>query len=77
MKHVKEIDENENTIIMTQVENEPLGEMYRLIDQLTPLITANYGRNKIEAVLLDKENPESVFRLGDYEFTFRHSYTLG
>jgi beta-galactosidase GanA len=57
-------------------ENEPLGKMYKLIDQLTPLITAHHGQNKIEAVLFDKENHESVFRLGDYEFTFRHSYTL-
>jgi beta-galactosidase GanA len=58
-------------------ENEPLGKMYKLIDQLTPLITANHGQHKIEAVLLNKENHESIFRLGDYEFNFRHSYTLG
>ena len=57
-------------------ENEPLGKMYELIHQLTPLITAHHGQNKMEAVLFDKENQESVFRLGDYEFTFRHSYTL-
>ena len=50
--------------------------MYKLINQLTPLITAHHGQNKIEAVLFDKENHESVFQLGDYEFTFRHSYTL-
>jgi hypothetical protein len=57
-------------------ENEPLGKMYKLINQLTPLITAHHGQNKIEAVLFDKENHESVLQLGDYEFTFRHSYTL-
>jgi hypothetical protein len=57
-------------------ENEPLGKMYKLINQLMPLITMHHGQNKIEAVLFNKENHESVFQLGDYEFTFRHSYTL-
>ncbi len=56
--------------------NESLGKMYKLIDQLTPLITSHHGQNKIEAVLFNKENNESSFQLGDYEFTFRHSYTL-
>lgn len=58
-------------------ENEPLGKMYQLIDQMIPLITANQGHNKIEGVLLDKQNQESVFQLGNYEFKVRHSYTLG
>lgn len=57
-------------------ENEPLGKMYKLINQLTPLIAMHHGQNKIEGVLFDKENHESIVRLGDYEFTFRHSYTL-
>jgi beta-galactosidase GanA len=58
-------------------ENESLGKMYELIDQLTPIITAHHGQHKMEAVLVDKENQENVFQLGDYEFTVRHSYTLG
>jgi beta-galactosidase GanA len=58
-------------------ENEPLGKMYNVIGQLTPLITAHQGQDKIEGVLLDKQNQVSVFRLGNYEFTVRHSYTLG
>jgi beta-galactosidase GanA len=58
-------------------EDEPLGKLYSLIDQLTPVITANHGQDKIEGVLFDKENQESIFRLGDYEFTAKHSYTLG
>jgi beta-galactosidase GanA len=58
-------------------EDEPLGKLYSLIDQLTPIITANHGQNKIEGVLFDKENQENVFQLGDYEFTAKHSYTLG
>jgi beta-galactosidase GanA len=58
-------------------ENEPLGKMYKVIGQLTPIITAHHGQGKIEGVLLDKQNQESVFQLGSYEFTVRHSYTLG
>jgi beta-galactosidase GanA len=58
-------------------ENEPLKKMYNIIDQLTPLITENHGQDKIEGVLLDKENPETMIQFGKYEFTVRHSYTLG
>ncbi len=58
-------------------EDETLGKMYALIEQATPLITSFHGQDKIEGVLLDKENPQSVFQLGAYEFTVRHSYTLG
>ncbi len=58
-------------------EEEPLGKIYDLINQLTPIIAANQGQNKIDGVLFDKENQESVLRLGDYEFTASHSYTLG
>ena len=58
-------------------ENEPLGKMYKVIGQLTPVITVHQGQNKIEGVLLDKQNQESVFQLGNYEFKVRHSYTLG
>jgi len=58
-------------------EDEPLGKVYNLINQLTPIITANQGQNKIEGVLFDKETLESVLHLGDYEFTVKHSYTLG
>lgn len=58
-------------------ENEGLGKMYGIIEQLTPIITAHHGQGKIEGVLLDIENPENIVALGDYEFTFRHSYKLG
>jgi len=58
-------------------ENEPLGKMYNLITQLTPIIAAHHGQRKIEGVLLDKENQETILNLGNYELTVRHSYTLG
>jgi beta-galactosidase GanA len=58
-------------------ENESLGKMYNIINQLMPVITAHHGKGKIEGVLFNKENQESIFQLGNYEFTLRHSYTLG
>ena len=58
-------------------EDEPLGKVYNLISQLTPIISANQGQNKIDGVLFDKETQESVLHFGNYEFTVKHSYTLG
>jgi regulator of sigma D len=56
--------------------DEPLGKMYQLIKELTPLITQNQGQNKIKGVLLSKMNPETTVRLGKYELTCKHDYTL-
>jgi Domain of unknown function (DUF5597)/Glycosyl hydrolases family 35 len=56
--------------------DEPLGKMYQLIKELTPLITKYQGQNKIEGVLLSKANPETIIRLGKYELTCKHDYTL-
>ena len=58
-------------------ENEPLGKVYDLIGQLTPVIAKYHGQHRIEGILLDKENQESVIRMGDYEFTVKHSDILG
>lgn len=58
-------------------ENEDLGKMYGLLNQLTPIIAANHGRNKIDGVLLDKDNYETMLVFGNYEFTVKHSHTLG
>ena len=58
-------------------DDEPLGKMYNLISQLAPIITSNQGQGKIEGVLLDKENQDTIIQMGEYEFTFRHEYTLG
>jgi beta-galactosidase GanA len=54
-----------------------LGKMYELIAQLTPAITKHQGQGRIEGVLFDKVNQETVLRLGDYKFICRHDYTLG
>ncbi|WP_431241256.1 DUF5597 domain-containing protein [Flavobacterium sp. P21] len=55
---------------------EPLGKIYELIKQLTPVIEVNKGQGKIDGVLLDKENQSQIIQLGNYEFTFKHDYTL-
>lgn len=61
---------------VTDVKNEPLGKIYDLVEQLTPTIEANKGQGKIDGVLLDKENNTQVIKKGEYEFTFKHDYTL-
>ncbi|WP_319229336.1 DUF5597 domain-containing protein [Draconibacterium orientale] len=57
--------------------NMELANAYNLIRQLHPLITEKFGRNKLEGVLLDKDKILSTVVLGDYEFSFKNSYTLG
>ncbi|WP_031428279.1 DUF5597 domain-containing protein [Flavimarina sp. Hel_I_48] len=57
--------------------NSELAQAYSLINQLKPLLAANFGKNKIEGVLLDKDKILTTVVLGDYEFSFKNSYTLG
>jgi Domain of unknown function (DUF5597)/Glycosyl hydrolases family 35 len=57
-------------------QDEPLSKMYGLIKELTPLITNNQGKGTIKGVLLSKSNPETIVRLGKYELTCKHDYTL-
>lgn len=58
-------------------EKEPLGQAYDILSQLTPIITANHGTRKVNAVLLDKETFSTVIQMGKYHFIFEHDYTLG
>lgn len=57
-------------------EEEPLGKMYGLIKELSPLITAHQGQGKIKGVLLSKNDAETIVRMGKYELTCKHDYTL-
>lgn len=57
--------------------NASLTKMYYLIEQLTPVITSHQGQNRIEGVLFDKQDQETVLHMGKYRFTCRHDYTLG
>lgn len=55
---------------------EPLAKIYDLVKELTPVIEQYKGLGKIDGVLLDKENATQIIKLGNYEFTFKHDYTL-
>jgi beta-galactosidase GanA len=57
-------------------EDEPIGEVYNLISQLEPIIFNNQGLDKIEGVLLDKENRDTIIKLGSYELTVMHDFTF-
>lgn len=59
-----------------KTESAYLGKAYSVMKQLYPLITSS-REYKTEGVLLNKEKPASTIVLGDYEFSFRNSYTLG
>ncbi|WP_246236259.1 GH35 family beta-galactosidase [Flavobacterium ajazii] len=61
---------------VADAKKEPLGKIYNLVKQLTPVIEAKKGQGKIDGVLLDKENQLQVIKLGNFEFTFKHDYTL-
>jgi len=61
---------------VADAKKEPLGKIYDLVQQLTPIIEASKGQGKIDGVLLDKENNSQIIKMGDYEFTFKHDYTL-
>ncbi|CAH0994363.1 hypothetical protein EMA8858_00472 [Emticicia aquatica] len=57
-------------------EDEPIGKMYGLIKELSQLITTNQGQAKIKGVLLSKGDAETVIRMGKYELSCKHDYTL-
>ncbi|WJS96754.1 DUF5597 domain-containing protein [Flavobacterium johnsoniae] len=61
---------------IVDAKKEPLGKIYDLVKQLTPTIETYKGQGKIDGVLLDKENNTQIIKMGDYEFTFKHDYTL-
>jgi hypothetical protein len=54
-----------------------LSKVYDLIRQMNPLLAAHYGKGEIDGVMLDDQKQETKITFGNYEFTVRHSYTLG
>jgi beta-galactosidase GanA len=58
-------------------EKEEIGKAYNLIEQLSPMLFKYCGQNLIDGVLLDKDKVQSTVVLGDYEFSFKNSYSLG
>jgi hypothetical protein len=57
-------------------DEEPLGKMYGLIKELGPMITTHQGQGKIRGVLLSKNEAETIVRMGQYELSCKHDYTL-
>jgi beta-galactosidase GanA len=60
-----------------RADDEDLGKIYDLLGQLTPVIAGNQGQDRIDGVLLDREHPKAILSFGQYEFTVKHSHTLG
>ncbi|NLD38385.1 MAG: DUF5597 domain-containing protein [Desulfatiglans sp.] len=58
-------------------EESDLAKAYDIIKQITPLITKHQGSDIIDGILVDKKNPEMKVQFGEYEFTVRHTHTLG
>jgi hypothetical protein len=58
-------------------EDETLGKVYHLLEQLAPMISSNQGQGKTEGILFDNENRDTIIKMGKYEFTFCHDYSLG
>jgi beta-galactosidase GanA len=56
---------------------EKLAEVYKALHEIKPLLDRYRGQNRIEGVLLDKENKETKFQLGAYEFTAVHTHNFG
>ncbi|MEJ2402615.1 MAG: DUF5597 domain-containing protein [Xanthomonadales bacterium] len=45
--------------------------------ELESVVTANHCDGRVEGVLLSKDDPETLLRMGDWVLTCRHDYTLG
>ncbi len=58
-------------------ESTNLNGAYEVIDQMTPLLGQFMVKGMVDGVLLDKDKVQSTVVLGDYEFSFKNSYTLG
>jgi len=57
-------------------DEEPIGKIYSLVSQLATVIVSNQGQGKIEGVLIDKKNRDTIINMGGYEFNFVHDYTF-
>lgn len=55
----------------------PITRCYRALEELSPLILAHQGSDKIAGVLLDKDHQKEAVALGGYVLTVSHDYTWG
>ncbi len=56
-------------------ENDPIGQSYRILNQLTPLILASQGKGLMAGALVDEENQTQKIKLGNYTLSVSHDYT--
>ncbi|MFL9485220.1 DUF5597 domain-containing protein [Chitinophagaceae bacterium LWZ2-11] len=57
-------------------QDEPIAKSYEILHQLFPIISrqTNFGT---DGVLVEKNEPEQIVKLGKYEITVKHELTLG
>lgn len=58
-------------------EHHPLGASYKVLAQLSELISTHQGHNSLNGALVDKTDFADTLRFGGYTFTIKHDYTLG
>lgn len=58
-------------------EKECIGKAYKILDQLSDLITKYQTEGKVNGFLLSKDAPSKTVVLGKYRITVQHDYTLG
>ncbi|HEY1112178.1 MAG TPA: DUF5597 domain-containing protein, partial [Chitinophagaceae bacterium] len=56
---------------------EPVGKSYEVLEQLAPVILQYVGTGKIDGVLLDTQTRKQEIKLGRYQLSVAHDYTLG
>lgn len=54
----------------------PLVKSYKILKELTPLLTRYQGKGVMKGVLFDQENKESILLQGDLKIICRHFFTL-
>ena len=52
-----------------------VGQSYRVLSELSPMILAHQGSGSTVGVWLDDEHRTQTVKLGNYTFTFAHEYT--
>jgi Domain of unknown function (DUF5597)/Beta-galactosidase len=61
----------------TERPQDDLAESYKVLSDLTPLITAHQGKHETTGFLLDKENPSTTVELGGYQLDIRLDSVFG
>ena len=57
--------------------DEPIGKSYKILEQLAPKILEFQGTGKIDGALLDTQVRKQEMKLGKYNLSIAHYYSLG